>query len=166
MKKIFSIILVIILINACQTEKTSVCKSNVMYLPSYLGFVNYDLSDIDTLYRAMYEPGSNFGILKQLDTFYVTQPIIKGDTILIERTSEIYILNHAEYKIVLPNINKSHNISDIQLGDSIIVSITKGPCTRGHAQPVIRSATSYNIDGNIVMPFKESVNHYIVFVSK
>lgn len=142
------------------------CYSPVYYLTSFLRFSNYELEDIDTLYREMYEKGSSFSVLKQIDTFYITQPIITGDTILIERATEIGIAEIYDYKIVLPNISKSHNITDIKVGDDFVVDITKGNCSVGHTATRIKPVISLNVDGNVVTPYYESINHYIVFVSK
>lgn len=166
MKSINILLSASLLFTACQTEKINICKTNVYHLPAYLGFVNYNLVDIDTVVREMYEKGSNFSILLQTDTLVVSQPISKSDTITIERSTEIAISNENDYKIIIPAVNKTHIIKDVVLGDTVVTNTTKGECSRGHAETIIRPALSYNLDGNVVTPYKESVNHFIVFCKK
>lgn len=167
---LFSLILLFSFTAGCK-KKTYTCSRSIYYdrqcSVAFSGFSEQELEKV-VLYR--YEANTNFNELIGIDTFYVVNPYITGDT--------VYAANHTvngfigfwniskgvDYQIHIVNPNKTYSITGIATGPSSVSWEQDTRCGMGASQASIQTVNNIHINNRLVYPFNPPDDDYNFFI--
>lgn len=146
MRSLLIVMLSLIVTVSCSKKKEH-CSQAVYRIPGYGAFIGFNADDVDTVLIEKYHPGTGFTRLADLDTVYITQPVFNGDTLLRDRLRGILftVSYGGDYRIVLPGINRSFEVTDVTYG-APVVEWEEEVC---HGRTFVEAPYKVTIDGQV-----------------
>lgn len=136
----------LLLFTACSDKNKDNCSDIVVRVTPQIGFIGYNINEVDTIAIAGYRAGTNWADLSFRDTIYPVNIYQKGDTLSASPTSGFYdIKEGTDYKVYIPATGRTYMITEVVKGTETYTYESKTGCRGGRTE--VRPYTSFKIDG-------------------